>query len=178
MKSEKRYTRDGIISLMRTIAKRNGLVLSFLKADEGKGGYNYGGSTGDCIMLAPFVAGKKGDVIDGIPLDADCENPLECMLITFFHEYAHCKMADDVPYSMKGYSCNMTSRFQYELWITMLGINAARSYGIVFSDATIKWMLRETMTYADTVFARDSSKDEYTVEIDAWWLQGEEKHEE
>ena len=172
MKIKKTYDRDVVTLLMMDISARHGIELRFLKADEGQGGYNYGGSSGDCIMLAPFVAGKKGDVIDGIHLDADCENPLECMLITFFHEYAHCKLADDVPYHLKGYSCNKTSRFQYELWISMLGIRFAQSMGIVFSDATIKWMLRETMTYCDDVIAR-VHKEGYDTEINAWWKEGE-----
>ena len=177
MTKKKAYDWDVISFLMRDISNRHGIKLCFIKANEGKGGYNYGGSTGDCIMLAPFVAGKKGDRIEGIPLDSDCENPLECMLITFFHEYAHCKMANDVPYAMKGYSCNKTSRFQYELWITMLGIRFAQSMGIVFSDATIKWMLRETMTYCDEVIAR-VNKEGYDTEINAWWEKGEDKHED
>ena len=58
----------------------------------------------------------------------------------------------------------------------MLGIRFAQSMGIVFSDATIKWMLRETMTYGDDVIAR-VNKEGYDIEINAWWLQGEDNED-
>jgi len=173
---EKRYDRKTVYRIMEGVAKEFGIKLVFMNSKEGRGGFNYGGNSGDSIMIAPFKEGKKGDVVEGIPLDADCENPLECMLLTFFHEFAHCRLSDSVPNSIKGYSSNGTSRFQYELWITMNGISFALKRGIVFSDSTIGWMLQESKTYISTdedahdfVIAREVSEEGYTTAIDAWW---------
>ena len=99
-------------------------------------------------MLAPFVQAKKGDCVDHCTVYQDCDNPVECMFITFFHELAHAKLADFVPSAVNGYSWNDTSSFQYELWITMLGVECAHSkYGIKFSDQAVKWIIEESMGY-------------------------------
>lgn len=143
-----KYTLKQVKDIMKYVATMEKLKLVFLGKDEGWGGYNYGGSTGDDIMLAPFVKGKAGDKVNGYVLKQDCDNPVECMLITFFHELAHDKLSKKVPSRIKGYSWNDTSKFQYELWITMLGVEYAhKKYGIKFSDQAMKWLLNENMTY-------------------------------
>lgn len=135
-------------ALMKSIAKRENLKLVFLTKDEGNGGYNYGGSSGDSIMLAPFVKGRKGDKVKGYELIRDCDNPVECMLIAFFHELAHCILANKVPSRVRGYAWNDTPKMQYELWITMLGVEYAHSkYGIKFSDQSVKWLIDENASY-------------------------------
>ena len=142
-----RYTKDEVFSLMRRIARKENVKLVFLKKNEGYGGYNYGTSAGNQIMLAPF----RKTICEDDPDSSErrCTNPLECMLITFFHELSHVKLTNEVPSIVKGYSWNDTSRFQFELWITMLGMEYAHSkYGIKFSDDTVQWMLRENSTYA------------------------------
>lgn len=149
------YDSKTVREIMKAVAKREGLDLVFMKAREGMGGYNYGGSAGDCVMLAPFKKGRRGDKIGKYELDEDCDNPLECMFITFFHELAHCRLAEDVPHNLKGYSWNDTSRFQYELWITMLGVEYAyKNWGVKFSDQAVRWILHENMSYI-----RDDWKD-------------------
>lgn len=171
-----RHTRQSVERLMCMIAKKNGLELVFLKANQGKGGYNYGGSAGDCIQLAPFKKGKAGDKIGKYVLEQDCDNPLECMFLTFFHELAHCRLSGEIAGHIEGYSTNQTSRFQFELWITMKGIEyAQREYAIVFSDKTVKWMLDETATYIretaeeGSVVASDVTEEGYVVRENDWW---------
>lgn len=142
------YDLKTVRGIMEAIAKKECFELIFLTAREGMGGYNYGGSTDEWVMLAPFKKGKQGDMIGKYELERDCDNPLECMFITFFHELAHCRLAKDVPHNLKDYSWNDTSRFQYELWITMLGLEYAyKNWGIKFSDQALKWLLNENMTY-------------------------------
>ena len=98
--------------------------------------------------MAPFVKAKKGEKIGKYEILRDCGNPVECMFITFFHELAHCVLAKNVPSRVKGYSWNDTSKFQYELWITMLGVEYAHSkYGIKFSDQSVKWLIDENASY-------------------------------
>jgi len=143
-----RYKRDEVFALMRRIAETEGVKVTFLKKNQGWGGYNYGASAGDEIMLAPFKK-LKVDGFNPNSSEHDCTNPLECMLISFFHELSHIKLTKKVPSVVKGHSWNDTSKFQFELWITMLGIEYAHSkYGIKFSDDTVQWMLYEGFTYA------------------------------
>jgi len=145
---EKKYDLKKVKAIMKDVCSKNNLRLVFLKADNGYGGYNYGASAGDSIMLAPFKKGHKGDQIGRYALTSDCYNPVECMLITFFHEFAHCCLAHKVPSNLKGFSWNDTSAFQYELWISMLGVEYAhKHYGIKFSDMTMEWLLDENRTY-------------------------------
>ena len=151
-----RYTLTAVKSKMRRIAKQEGVELTFHKADKGGGGYNYGWSA-DGIFIPPFVKAKKGDKVGKYEILRDCDNPVECMFITFFHELAHCKLADKVPSQIKGYSWNDTSRFQYELWISMLGVEYAHSkYGIKFSDQTVKWLIEENCSY---IHGKESAKE-------------------
>ena len=143
-----KYTLKQVIDLMNSVAKMEKMNLVFLDKNSGLGGYNYGASAGKDIMISPFVKGKAGDKINGCTILSDCDNPVECMLITFFHELAHNKLSNKVPSRIKGYSWNDTSKFQYELWITMLGVEYAhKKYGIKFSDQSMKWLINENMTY-------------------------------
>ncbi len=151
------YTMKGAKDFMREVAKKEKVELKFLTKDGGRGGYNYGGSAGN-IMLAPFRKGKKGDRdrSNKYPLDRDCDNPVECMLIAFFHELAHVRLTDKVPSIVKGYSWNNTSKFQFETWITMLGVEYAHSkYGLKFSDQSFMWLLNENATYMEADWKRD-----------------------
>lgn len=152
-----RFTLKEAKDFMREVAKKEKVKLVFLTKDEGMGGYNYGGSAGN-IMLAPFRKGKKGerDKDGKYPLARDCDNPVECMLIAFFHELAHVRLSDNVPSVVKGYSWNNTSKFQFETWITMLGVEYAHSkYGLKFSDQTFMWMFNENASYIETDWKRD-----------------------
>lgn len=129
------------MELMKRIAKEEGLNLTFLKADEGRGGYNYGGSCGDCIMLAPFVKSRAYERIDGYIVERPCDYPVECMLISFFHELSHCKIANELSADR--------SKMQNELWVSMTGIMYAETkYKLEFSDASVKWLLNENFSYS------------------------------
>ena len=148
MEKKFKYTLKQVNDIMKSVAKAEKINLVFMHKDDGIGGYNYGASAGKDIMLPPFVKGKAGDKVNGYTIISDCDNPVECMLITFFHELAHIKLYNKVPSKIKGYSWNDTSKFQYELWITMLGVEYAhKKYGIKFSDQAMKWIINENMTY-------------------------------
>lgn len=154
-----RFTLKEAKDFMREVAKKEKVELVFLTKDEGMGGYNYGGSA-DNIVLAPFRKGKKGerDKDGKYPLARDCDNPVECMLIAFFHELAHVRLSDNVPSVVKGYSWNNTSKFQFETWITMLGVDYAHSkYGLKFSDQTFMWMFNENASYIEADWKHDRS---------------------
>ncbi len=142
------YTSSRVRGIMEEIAKKERCKLHFHGADSGGGGYNYGWSFGNEICLAPFKKGNAGDRIGKYELRRECSNPLECMLASFFHELSHVKFAKKVPSQVEGYAWNDTSRYQYELWITMMGLEYAHSrYGIKFSDKTVKWLLDEGASY-------------------------------
>ena len=147
-----KYNKTKCISIMRSVAKKNGLKFNILKWNEGFGGYNYGASAGNSIYVAPFVKSDGNSKMHGMTVSKPCTNPTECMLATFFHEFAHCKLVGKVPgVENKGrrhYAWNRTSKLQFELWLTMLGFDYARKMGIVFSDETVIWMLKENFTYA------------------------------
>jgi len=129
------------MELMKRIADEEGLNLTFLKADEGRGGYNYGGSSGDCIMLAPFVKSWAYEKIDGYSVERPCDDPVECMLISFFHELSHCKIANELSADR--------STMQNELWVSATGIIYAETkYKLEFSDTAVKWLLNENFSYA------------------------------
>ena len=171
-------------SLMKSIARKEGVKLAFLSEDEGRGGYNYGGSSGDAIMLSPFVKGKAGEKVKGYEIYTDCPNPIECKLIAFFHELSHCVLAKKVPSQVEGYAWNDTSKYQYELWITMLGVEYAHSkYGIKFSDQTMTWIMDEAKSYiprdldcgAGLICTKSNSKS-YTV-VSQWKFRGKENKE-
>ena len=183
----KKYTRtfESVKRLMRSIAKKEGVRLDLLGPDEGRGGYNYGGSTGDSIYLAPFVKAKAGEKVDGHAIDRDCDNPIECMLISFFHELSHCVLADRVPSNVENYAWNDTSTYQYELWITMLGAEYAHSkYGVKFSDQAMRWMLNEAQSYIHEyatgngygLVCAESTAQSYMV-VSEWDFQGDKEED-
>ena len=143
-----KWTEKAVRQKMEEVAKNEKCQLVFLTKTEGFGGYNYGCSGGKSIMLAPFVKVEAGGKIDGIDYPKACENPLECQFITFFHELSHIKFTNKVPSIVKGYSWNDTSQYQFELWITMLGVEYAhKKYGIKFSDYAVNWLLEEAKSY-------------------------------
>lgn len=147
---EEHHNLKEVRKLMTDIAKEHKLELIYLKPDEGDGGYNYGASAGEEIWLAPFKKCLAGQKIGKYHTYDACTNPVECMLITFFHELAHCRLSRRVPSVLKGYSWNGTSRFQYELWISMLGIEYAhKKYGIKFSDQSVQWILNANASYVE-----------------------------
>lgn len=178
-----KYTRKEVTALMKRIAKKEGVELHFHGVDGGYGGHNYAGSAGKEIYMAPFALAKAGDKLDGYKVTRDCDNPVEYMLIAFFHELSHCVLSKKVPSRIKGYSWNDTSRMQYELWITMLGIEYAHSkYGIKFSDQAVRWLLTENLTYirekedaknpeGHGLICTKATNDSYTV-LSQWEFQG------
>ena len=173
-----KHTKKSDEALMRRICREYKIKLVLLEPDEGKGGYNYGGSAGREIMLAPFVKSFGEDRVGRYIVDNPCRNPLECRLATFFHELAHAVCNDHLPCACDGYSWNRTSRFQHELWITIMGFKLAmQKYGIKFSDRTVQWMLRETMSYIHPekddpdygLHALNVTDEGYTVRYDDWY---------
>ena len=58
-----KYKREDVIRLMKSIARKEKVRLTFLGKDNGHGGYNYGGSTPKDVMLSPFIKAKKGDKV-------------------------------------------------------------------------------------------------------------------
>ena len=178
-----KWTAHDVRKKMEQIAKNEKCDLVFLKAGEGFGGCNYGCCAGKSIMLAPFIKVKSGDKVDGFVYPHECTNPVECQFIAFFHELGHVKLANKVPSSIKHYSWNDTSRFQYELWITMLGVeHAHKKYGIKFSDDAMNWMIDEARTYvrkddSDTGYGlllMDADANGYEVKSQ-WEFKGEKK---
>lgn len=143
-----KWTEKAVKKVMSEIAKNEKVEIVYLTKTEGMGGYNYGSSAGNSIMLAPFIKVKAGEEVDGIVYPHACDNPLECQFITFFHELSHIKFTKKVPSIVKGYAWNDTSQYQFELWITMLGVEYAhKKYGIKFSDSAVKWLLDEAVSY-------------------------------
>ena len=56
---------------------------------------------------------------------------------------------------------------QYEIWITMLGLEFAKSKGIVFSDDAVKWLINQAFTYCKkenlTITNHKISDNEYWI---------------
>lgn len=143
-----KWTEKAVRQVMSEVAKNEKVEIVYLTKTEGFGGYNYGCSGGKSIMLAPFIKVKAGEKVDGLDYPQACENPLECQFITFFHELSHIKFTKKVPSIVKGYAWNDTSQYQFELWITMLGVEYAhKKYGIKFSDYAVNWLLEEAKSY-------------------------------
>ena len=137
--------------LMRRVAKKEGLKLTFLSADCGLGGYNYAASAGDYIFLAPFIKAKAGDIVSGREVVYGCDDPVQCMLVAFFHEVGHCKLEGEVPLKEEGQTSNGTTRYQFEVWVSLLGLEYAhRQYGLDFSDRAVRWLLDIAGTYSKT----------------------------
>lgn len=74
----------------------------------------------------------------------------EYLLISFFHEFAHCVLRHKVPGIVKGKHWNNTTTMQFEIQITMAGLNFAQKHGIVFSDKAVKWLLQQNLSYKET----------------------------
>jgi len=137
-----------VFNKMKQVAKNEKLELVFLKAGDGIGGYNYGACAGKTVMLAPFIKVKDGERVGKFEFTHGCSNPIECQFITFFHELAHAKLTKKVPSIIQHYSWNDTSKFQFELWLTMLGVEYAhKKYGIKFSDNAVEWLMEEAKSY-------------------------------
>ena len=175
------WSRKDVRQKMNEIAKAEKCSLVFLTKKDGFGGCNYGSSAGKTIMLAPFIKVNAGEHVDGYDYPNGCDNPVECQFITFFHELAHVKLSKKVPSSIRPYAWNDTSRYQYEMWITMLDIeHAHKKYGIKFSDNAVGWMMEEAKSYAkDDVKAdvgyglvlKKSNRSGYSV-LSQWEFKG------
>ena len=178
-----KWTEKAVRQVMSEVAKNEKVEIVYLTKTEGFGGYNYGCSGGKSIMLAPFTKVKAGEKVDGIDYPQACENPLECQFITFFHELSHIKFTKKVPSIVKGYSWNDTSQYQFELWITMLGVEYAhKKYGIKFSDEAVNWLLDEATSYTrkqDKEFGYGlclmDARDDYYEVKSQWEFKGEMK---
>ena len=168
------HTEEETVELMRKVCAEHNLKLTFMGEDEGMGGYNYGGSTDEEIMLAPFVKAKAGEMVGKYKIDRTCENPIECRLAAFFHELSHARLSEDIPMKCAGRAWNRSSRFQFETWITMLGFGyALEKCNLKFSDKAVKWMLDEAFTYYHgdvshyDLVGYETDKG-YAVEYDDW----------
>lgn len=147
---DKRITLKTVKEWIQFVADKEKVRVVYLKPDEGDGGYNYASCGDNEVWIAPFKLGKAGDRFGKYELKRDCDNPVECMLISFFHELSHLKFLYHVPHSIYGFRWNDTSDYQYELWISMIGIDyALTEYGIRFSDQAVKWLLNEGASYIE-----------------------------
>lgn len=145
------WTHCDVVRKMKQIAKKEKCGITFLRAGNGYGGFNYACCAGKTIMIAPFVKAKAGQVFDGFEVPRECSNPVECQFISFFHELAHIKLTANIPSVIRHYSWNDTSKFQFELWLTMLGVEMAhKKYGIKFSDESLLWLINEARTHVRT----------------------------
>lgn len=149
------YTKDDCLQIMKDICKEYKIKLTFLNTKQGSGGFNYGACVGDEIILGPF----KG------------KNPVERQFISFFHEFSHLKLSEEVPFQISGYTINNSSMMQYEIWITMLAIKFAKEkYDIIFSDDAVQWILKQNFSYTNSECREKCSlikysKDSYTLDI-------------
>ena len=174
------YTMDRAHDLMRRLAAMNEFALEFQSMNECEElNSGFGSEEENRIVITPFVYGSRSqrfDRPDGngfIYLRKDCHDPVECMLAVFFHELAHLKLAGKVPFKDPEKQANGTSRFQYELWITMLGLNYAReTCGLKFSDYAVKWLVEDAIEYANSkwcmfgMFLQEADSDHYrTLEV-------------
>ena len=116
-----------VLDTINKFSKKKHLTVMFDWLDVGS---NRAATDGEYIFLGPF-------------------NNNERMLLAFFHEYAHCVLRHKVPGYVKGMHWNNTTKMQYEIQITMAGLNFAQAHGIVFSDRTVKWLLKENCSYKD-----------------------------
>ena len=98
--------------------------------DWGDLGSNRGTTDGEYIFFAPYTNN-------------------EYLLISFFHEFAHCVLNHKVPGKVKDKHWNNTTTMQFEIQITMAGLNFAQKHGIVFSDKAVKWLLKQNLSYKD-----------------------------
>lgn len=86
--------------------------------------------------------------------------PLEYLLITFFHEFAHAKLSDAIN--------NDLSTLLYELNITIAGINFAKTkYNLEFSAESINWIINQNFAYKydsnKLTYLTERSNNKYTL---------------
>ena len=149
------YTKDKIIKIMKALCdeyKLNVYICDNKNYADKKGwDYNCAFCVGNSIFISYFEPNRS----------------LEYKLISFFHEFSHCILSDKIPFAIEGYRCNDTSDMQYEIWITMLGLEFAKSKGIVFSDDAVKWLINQAFTYCKkenlTITNHKISDNEYWI---------------
>lgn len=126
-----KYPLNEVIKTMEKICKKYKIKLIFAK-DETI--YNAACSSGNEITIYQFNG----------------KNSIERQFIAFFHEFAHCKLSQKVPFKVAGYNCNNMSSMQFEIYITILGMKFAKEkYEIVFSDDAVQWMIEQSFSYRD-----------------------------
>lgn len=132
----KEYTKDYCIEIMKKVCEENNIKLTFLTKNQGSGGFNYASSSINEIYLAPYIG----------------NGALEKQFISFFHEFSHLKLEKNIPGKLEGYCVNNTSAMQYEIWVTMLGINYAKEkFNILFSDQSVQWLVKQSFTYMHSI---------------------------
>lgn len=119
----KRY----VLDIINRFSKKYHLKVFY---DWGDLGSNRGTTDGEYIFFAPYTNN-------------------EYLLISFFHEFAHCVLGHKVPGKVKNMHWNNTTTMQFEIQITMAGLNFAQKHGIVFSDKAVKWLLKQNLSYKD-----------------------------
>lgn len=119
----KRY----VLDIIDRFSKKYHLKVHY---DWGDLGTNRGATDGEYIFFAPYTNN-------------------EYLLISFFHEFAHCALGHKVPGKVKDKHWNNTTTMQFEIQITMAGLNFAQKHGIVFSDKAVKWLLKQNLSYKD-----------------------------
>lgn len=138
--TELTYTKDEIYSMMQSICDEYKIRLRIIDSKKEVEELGWKVNCG-CCSVPDYI---------GISYFTYKRGSLERKLIAFFHEFAHCKLSDQVPFKIPGYSLNHMSQMQYELALSNLGINFAKEkYNIVFSDDAVKWLLKQNMTYSD-----------------------------
>lgn len=126
MESLESMTKKYVYSVIDQISKKYNIKnVQYNIPDEEK---NKGFTDGDQIFFSEF-------------------DNYEYLLIAFFHELAHCRLSDKIPFKVFNQNWNNTTKMQYEIQITMVGLNFAQENGIIFSDDAVKWLLNENFNY-------------------------------
>ena len=99
----------------------------------------------DCANRKPNIGETDGSRIFFGPFSNN-----EHLLIAFFHAYAHCVLGNKIPGHVEGFHWNNTSTMQYEIQITMAGLEFARKHNILFSDKAVRWLLKENFKYEES----------------------------
>ena len=134
MKRYINYKKDEIFNLLLVISERNNIKLEIIDNEQLMYQYNLKENSGyfeypNKVILSYFTE----------------DNPLENILITFFHELAHYKFYNE-------FLKHELSAMQYELYITFKGIEfALTEYYIKFSDQAIKWIIDRNYTYFNNI---------------------------
>lgn len=124
-------TRAYVLKTIDKFARKKHIKVYFNSENVGR---NKGETTGDAIYFGRFTNN-------------------EYLLIAFFHEYAHCALGHKIPGKIEGYHWNNTTQMQYEIQITMAGLNFAQKNGIIFSNKAVKWLLTENFSYITDKFS-------------------------